>query len=460
MNFIQKFIIFVFTLILISCKPADNPKKDFLQWVQKGKIIDKVICKDDQSLSYCLYLPSNYNIKQNWPIIYCFDPKADGKLPVTLFKDIAEKKGYIIVGSNDSKNGTSADYLSHITDVLFSDTRLKLSIDESRIYVTGFSGGARVACASALTYGNIAGVIACSAGFQPNQGQPQFEFIGIAGDSDMNYLEMKILDSTLGNYSLPHQFYVFSGKHHWPPKLYLENAIESFELIAMKNNPLLRNDSVIKAYIKKNLINSDLPANSNNTDSLIINYRQLNNSISVLQGLADISKLNESLTKLLKNENLVYYLRSEKIIETEENLKRQLYINSYQKEDIRWWTNEINILKITIKSGKNKTEGLSCSRLLAYISLISYSYINSALSQQNWKAAENFLQIYGMADPENPDYFYFSACYLANTGNLLKASEVLKKAISHGFSDIAKIENDPLISPLRNTLDIQKIISK
>jgi hypothetical protein len=55
-----------------------------------------------------------------------------------------------------------------------------------------------------------------------------------------------------------------------------------------------------------------------------------------------------------------------------------------------------------------------------------------------------------MADPDNPDYFYFSACYLANSGNIPKAFDNLKKAISFGFSDRTKLENDPLIANLRS----------
>ncbi|HKQ93218.1 MAG TPA: hypothetical protein VJZ77_21330, partial [Blastocatellia bacterium] len=69
-----------------------------------GKIIERVVCLKDAGQSYALYLPSNYTTDRRWPVIYAFDPAARGLRPVERFKDAAEKYGYIIVGSNNSRN--------------------------------------------------------------------------------------------------------------------------------------------------------------------------------------------------------------------------------------------------------------------------------------------------------------------------------------------------------------------
>jgi hypothetical protein len=69
-----------------------------------GKIIERVVCLKDDSQSYALYLPPNYTTDRRWPVIYAFDPAARGLRPVERFKDAAEKYGYIIVGSNNSRN--------------------------------------------------------------------------------------------------------------------------------------------------------------------------------------------------------------------------------------------------------------------------------------------------------------------------------------------------------------------
>jgi len=66
---------------------------------ERGAVIPKVTCLADSTQSYSLYLPSNYSPDRRWPIIYAFDPFARGKVPVDLYKDAAEKFGYIVVAA-------------------------------------------------------------------------------------------------------------------------------------------------------------------------------------------------------------------------------------------------------------------------------------------------------------------------------------------------------------------------
>src|ERR1700687_4669781 len=70
-----------------------------------------VVLREVQTLarpeqSYALYLPSAYSSDKRWPIVYAFDPGARGSLPVELMKEAAESYGYIVAGSNNSRNGS------------------------------------------------------------------------------------------------------------------------------------------------------------------------------------------------------------------------------------------------------------------------------------------------------------------------------------------------------------------
>ena len=133
-----------------------------------GQLIERVVCKADQSQSYALFLPSNYTPARKWPIIYCFDPGARGSLPVERFKEAAEQYGYIVAGSNNSRNGPGVP-IKQIINGLLEDTHERLEIDDSRVYTAGFSGGARLACAVGYMFnGKIAGVIASGGGFPQN----------------------------------------------------------------------------------------------------------------------------------------------------------------------------------------------------------------------------------------------------------------------------------------------------
>ena len=119
----------------------------------------------DPSNSYALYLPSAYSPAKRWPLLLVFDPFARGEVSVKLFHEAAEKYGFIVVGSNNSRNFQDP---SAAIRMLWADVKERYAIDPRRIYTAGLSGGARVASSVALACKDcIAGVIANGAGL-PN----------------------------------------------------------------------------------------------------------------------------------------------------------------------------------------------------------------------------------------------------------------------------------------------------
>jgi dienelactone hydrolase len=140
--------------------------------LQPGTILPKITTLDHADQSYALYLPSNYAPDKRWPIVYAFDPAARGAMPVELMKSAAEKYGYILAGSDNSRNG-SWTLEAEAAQAMFQDTRARLFIDDRRIYFAGFSGGARVSAALAQRCKCAAGIILTGAGFQPGQQDPQ-----------------------------------------------------------------------------------------------------------------------------------------------------------------------------------------------------------------------------------------------------------------------------------------------
>src|SRR2546423_12647919 len=96
-SFFPPLIFFFFLLIPQSAVGLSLPGNQAEEF-PKGKVIEKVSCKADASLSYALYLPANYATHKKWAILYGFDPGARGFMPVQQFKGAAEKYGYIVVG--------------------------------------------------------------------------------------------------------------------------------------------------------------------------------------------------------------------------------------------------------------------------------------------------------------------------------------------------------------------------
>src|ERR1035437_5154430 len=127
-----------------------------------------------------------------YQVIIACDPHGTGILPLEKYKDLADKYGYILMGSNDSKNGQDMNTSGVIIDALFSETSGRYSIDSTRIYVMGFSGGARIACIIGLYQGGVAGIIGCGAGFPSTNQAVRFkpDYISIAGNAAFNMNEL------------------------------------------------------------------------------------------------------------------------------------------------------------------------------------------------------------------------------------------------------------------------------
>src|SRR6516164_11764075 len=77
--------------------------------------------------SYALFVPSNYRADRTWPILYCLDPGARGRAAVERFAAAAEKAGFLVAGSNNSRNGPLAPSREAI-GLMVADTHERYAI--------------------------------------------------------------------------------------------------------------------------------------------------------------------------------------------------------------------------------------------------------------------------------------------------------------------------------------------
>jgi dienelactone hydrolase len=216
---------------------------------RRGVIVDDVKCEGDPTQSYALYMPSTYSHDRPWNLLIAFHPGARGRLMVEKYQAAAEQYGYIVAGSNTSRNGPWSVSTAAV-QAMSADLGRRFSIDAERIYLTGLSGGARVALQVALGKNRIAGVIASSAGYpdsQPRSNVP-FAVFATTGTEDFNYIEMRLLDRKLTS---PHYLAVFNGGHTLPPDAVALEAIEWMELQAMKSGRRTRDAALIDRLFEK-----------------------------------------------------------------------------------------------------------------------------------------------------------------------------------------------------------------
>lgn len=369
-----------------------------------GKIKDKVLCDTDASLSYCLYLPSNYSSEQKFPVIFIFDAHGDGSLPVKKYSGLAEEFGYILVASNNSKNGLQYDVVQRIASVMTQDAASKFSIDITKRYTLGFSGGARVAGFVAANEKDFAGAIGCGAPFLDERMKtiPDFFAFGFAGIDDFNLIEMTRSHEALEKVGLKNYFMVSSGKHEWPDSSVMRNA---FEMLATADSK------------KRELLNK------------------------MFSPTAQSKMLQEK-----------YYVQ--------ESAMQKKYLDAFTTQNILWWQHQIAKLQQGGKVNRNMDEVHRCRRLLAYIGLAIYSYSNGAINNHQDADAQKFLEIYKMADEKNSEQRFLEAVLKARQGNNPTAINLLVEAVQLGFMDLPRIENHPDLQNLKNMEGYVQIFSQ
>jgi dienelactone hydrolase len=198
------------------------------QDVPPARDIRQLEVRQHTGQSYWMFAPANYTADRAWPILYCLDPMARGRVPVERFAAAAEKAGFLVAGSNNSRNGPMGPVHEAI-NLMVGDTRERYSIDDSRVYVAGFSGGARVALSWAGN-GHVAGVVACGAGFglpDPPKQIP-FRLFATTGFDDFNHDELYRLSRELARRNVPHRFVEFEGGHDWMPAALADEAFGFF----------------------------------------------------------------------------------------------------------------------------------------------------------------------------------------------------------------------------------------
>jgi tetratricopeptide (TPR) repeat protein len=436
--------------------------------LEKGKIVEKVVCLNDAGQSYALFLPSSYTPEKKWPILYAFDPSARGRVPVELFKDAGEKYGYIVVGSYNSKNGPWEDNFQAIK-ALWLDTHIRYKIDDGRIYTTGFSGGARVACGfSFMLKKPVSGVIASSGGLpswlKADQISPSL-FFGTAGVRDFNYLELKELDETFDSLNVIHRIEIFDGEHNWPPEGLCIEAIEWMELQAMKSGQLEKDEGLVDDLFRKNLEKARLYESSNSLYQAAVAYEAIVNDFN---GLRDVSELEKKVIQLKNTPEFKHYLEKEKETrEKERNLSQQLKKNWGMLQAVldspRERRRVIKNFRIDylVKKAQDKNdifESAMAHRLLGEFSMNAYMEGMRFLQGKEYAKAIVYLKIVIKTSFENPVVLYNLACAYSLNKEKKNAIKTLKKAVEKGFTDIEMIEKDRDFDSIRDEDEFKVII--
>ena len=442
----------------------DSDQKD----MKSGVITDTVVCTNNEDYSYALYLPVNYNRNKEWPVIFLFDPGAKGALAVQTFKSAAESFGYILAASNNSKNGLPWNRVNSMAESMMKDVKERFSINAERIYLSGFSGGARVA--SLLAFSNeVSGIIGCGAGFPFGNTWPElipdFDYIGLAGNFDMNYQELFLLEQELSKRGVTARILNSDYGHSWPPEDLIYEAVEWMELQAMRRNIIAENTYFIDTLYEKKM---SVITNILEEGNIIEAVRTMRWMIDDFKGFSDVSPVQHILDSCEHTKKYASDLKTRiKMQQTEIEQQKMfslafsglVFSNALNDSTRNWWFTNIKKLN-KFESSSTVYKSQMATRIKGYVAMGCYMNYENLSKTSKYDKLILLSQIWTIAEPENSSAYYYLARSYALNHETKKALEALEKCFSAGFNKTGLILEDEAFSIIKSDERFKELIKK
>ncbi|WP_264565138.1 hypothetical protein [Flavobacterium sp. N3904] len=339
---------FLYLFILLNSIYGYSQEKKSLP---NGVIVDSVKVANAVKESYAVYLPKQFNKEMPSAIVFIFDPSGRGKAGIEPFVLAAEIYNYILVCSNNSKNGPT-DINIGIANRLFDAVLGEYNIDPSQLYISGFSGGARLAGTIAVSSGAFQGVIACGASFTGMdkfvvQGN-KFSYVGMVGDTDMNYQEMIQNESWLAKEKIKNTLFILHQGHTWPSKKEMLRAFDWLEMQAYKKSIRKLNQASIAKIYGENLKIADSLKGNNEMILAIMECQRWNTFFDNQEN----EKINAAIATIKKSKEYTSQIKQRDEIAVQENKITNSILDQFDKElkvaksenDFKFWKTELKKL--------------------------------------------------------------------------------------------------------------------
>ncbi|WP_424961739.1 hypothetical protein [Ekhidna sp.] len=415
------------------------------QEIEVGVVLDSVKCVNDASQSYATYIPSNYSLNREWPIVYIFEPAARGSLPINNYSPVAEELGFILVCSNNSKNG-SWDLGLTAADAVFLDTQQRFKIDKNLVFTSGFSGGSRLALSIAVITKQIRGVIGVGAAQPPVDAykmskNSNFLYAGLVGNRDMNYQEHKQFSKTLGEWGKPNILIISELTHQWA-------SPEDFRIAMLW---MLNNSGISQADRLKEALSNKLDVLSDTLSAW--DKLRMEAYISPSENSKGIDK------KQLKKEEKILNKEIKLRLQFRDSLNRGIdnYSNSASK---KWMINTI----AQYKNRMNKTSDINLflmyHRVLDYVRAISIETGFRLLNAKEYDRSKLCIEIWSayLSNPRIKHWWWakIAAMQHDETECLMQ----LDLLVDAGFNDSKRVEEEEAFDNVRNHVKYQEIVRK
>jgi len=352
-------------------------------------------------------------------LLVLIDAHADTKLAISKFRYSAKQYKINLLALKDVENGVP-DYLNKIRKDI-NDALQNENLHPQKLFIGGFSGGARMAAAYHMQY-KTDGLIMSGAGAKPTFEKPVVFAIGL---KDFNFYEQFYLSNSK-NFTQKNLLHlVFDGKHEWIDSTLAQSALT----FLLNQNNLLNNNTEAEKWMKK-----------------AKEYKKEHRSYLEFTSLESAYKLRQNKDKqsftLAQKAGMTVEVKEFANLLVQERNEQGVYFSGLYMKDKTWWDKKLNSL-IKQSESKNQNTSNSAARQKAFIGIALYSTLNKNKSMPNNDYIKKLLYIYQKLEPENPDLFFFKAYFNYKSGDEKKTKEFLQKALELGLNKKVIAQNFP-----------------
>jgi dienelactone hydrolase len=429
---IKRLLLFILTplvIILVSCGGKGKPG-DAIPAVEKTDS-----CRLDPKNRYEVYIPPRNSATGKLPLLVIIDPHANGKAAIDKFIPAVETYPAIVVASDLVKN----NFVNYDVAIkaLIDDVRQKYPASET-VFLTGFSGGARMALGYALNHRSGGLILAGALASADQLNALHCPVFSISGMDDFNFMETARY--LFQEKSIPANLNIelTGASHDWPDPQRLANAFGFLYLSCRAADIPPVSKSQLKEYCKIQLTRIDtLKENGEYLKAAqvarnMMSTAPFNSDKSFSAGYSDL-KANPGFISQMN--------RLEKCLNMEINA-RQPYLDAFMTKDSLWWKNEIRSIEQKIKTEQDPFTVDMYLRIKGYWGIACYSLGNQTVKERDPEKLGRIVTVYRMLEPENSYAIYLSAFPYYWKGDNAAAIAILKKAIDEGFADMGQLRSE------------------
>jgi predicted esterase len=460
MYLMHRLLAFLLTVSVAGPVAAEIPS---LQ-VHLGEMVEGIACHTDRTQTYTLYVPSTYAEGRLYPVLLVFDPRGRSLRAAELFRDAAETYGWIIVSSDNTRSDGPWEPNAKAIEALWPEIHIRLPIDNQRIYAAGFSGGAAVAGFLARSTEKVVGIVACG-------GRALEELLegggvavfATAGDTDFNYVETNRLDEFLSAQGSPHRLVIFKGSHSWMPSSVAREAVEWFEILAMRDGARNRDPHLVDSLFESNLARARaLASEGRHVDAA----RRLREMERTYDGLSDTSTAKEIADGLetgdpyrRQRKALTRAVGSEEACLARWRTELALFQDAELPPPTRQLVGSLRLEDLMKRSNNRGADGLAARRCLnSLYAQLSFYLPREDMPRKRYSHAATAYELSLEIRQDNPVVWYNLACARAQLRQKSAAVEALARSIELGFNNPELLATDTDLDPLRKRKDFQSLI--